>query len=254
MNKVYKTIIIDDEPPARIRLLKLLKNFPETFHIIEVAVDGADAKKKINTLKPDLIFLDIEMPELTGFELLKQLEVIPIVIFCTAYDQYSLKAFETNSVDYLLKPIKIERLQQSVDKLKLFSDNSITQNVIELLTQLSAQKKEKKMTSITVKKGDSLVFVKLEEISHFKADERYVSVHAINETYLSEEPLSVLETKLPDHFLRIHRGIIINTNSIKEIQKYFNSRFVITLNDGMSTKVTSGRSYSQTIKKFMGIS
>ena len=129
----YNTIIIDDEPPARMRLLKLLGNFPDTFNVIDEAEDGADAKEKIEALKPDLIFLDIEMPELTGFELLEQLDVIPIVIFSTAYDQYSLKAFETNSVDYLLKPIKLERLQQSVNKLKLFSKNPISQNVLELI-------------------------------------------------------------------------------------------------------------------------
>lgn len=248
MSKLYKTIIVDDEPPARIRLLKLLANFPETFNVIAEAVDGFDAKQKIEDLKPDLIFLDIEMPELTGFELLEQLKTIPIVIFCTAYDQYSLKAFETNSVDYLLKPVKLERLQQSVNKLKLFSEHSVNQNVLELLAELSAQKKEKVMTSITVKKGDKLVFVKLDEVSYFKADERYVSVHSKDETYLIEEPLSGLENKLPDNFLRVHRSIIINKDLVKDIQKYFNSRFVITLNNKKQTSITSGRSYNKNIK------
>ena len=253
MSKLYKTIIIDDEPPARMRLLKLLKNFPETFNVIAEAVDGNDAKEKIEILKPDLIFLDIEMPELTGFNLLEQLTVIPIVIFCTAYDQYSLKAFETNSVDYLLKPVKLERLQQSVNKLELFSENSVNQNVLKLLAELSTQKKEKTMTSITVKKGDKLVFVKLNEVSHFRADERYVSVHAIHETYLTEEPLSTLVLKLPDNFLRVHRGVIINKDYVNDIQKYFNSRFVITLNNNKQTSVTSGRSYNEAIKTWINI-
>lgn len=253
MNKLYKTIIIDDEPPARMRLLKLLESFPETFHVIGVAEGGADAKEKIEALKPDLIFLDIEMPELNGFELLEQLETIPVVIFCTAYDQYSLKAFDTNSVDYLLKPVKLERLQQSVNKLKLFSEPVVTQNLLELLKELSAQKKEKQMTAITVKKGDKLVFVKLGEVSHFKADERYVSVYTNNEMYLTEESLSGLESKLPDQFLRVHRGVIINKDYVKEVQKYFNSRFIITLTDKMKTNITSGRSYNNIIKNWMGI-
>ncbi|MCL4156677.1 UNVERIFIED_CONTAM: hypothetical protein GTU68_022434, partial [Idotea baltica] len=139
MNNPYKTLIIDDEPPARIRLQKLLENFTDTFQVIGFAEDGLEAKEKIEALKPDLIFLDIEMPELTGFEMLEQLTVIPIVIFCTAYDQYSLQAFETNSIDYLLKPVSLERLQQSVNKLKLFTENEASQNILELLKELSSQ-------------------------------------------------------------------------------------------------------------------
>ncbi len=141
MSKVYKTIVIDDEPPARARLVKLLEKFTDTFQIIAVAEDGIDAKGKIETLKPDLIFLDIEMPELSGFDMLEQLKIMPIVIFCTAYDQYSLQAFETNSIDYLLKPVRLERLQQSVNKLKQFDSSGNSQNVLELIKVLSSQKK-----------------------------------------------------------------------------------------------------------------
>lgn len=251
MNKSYKTIIIDDEPPARARLQQLLESFPDTFQVIAVAEDGIEALEKIEALQPDLIFLDIEMPELSGFDMLKQLKTIPIVIFCTAYDQYSLQAFETNSVDYLLKPVSLERLQQSVNKLNLFSQNNSSQNILELLKELSSQKEVKKMTSITVKKGDKLIFVKLENISHFKADERYVTVHANDENYLIEEPLAQLEQKLPAPFLRVHRAIIINTEYIKEVEKYFNSRFVITLNNLKKTSITTGRSYNQAIKTWM---
>ncbi|WNH08714.1 LytR/AlgR family response regulator transcription factor [Thalassobellus suaedae] len=253
MSTKYSTIIIDDEPPARDRLLKLLGNFPETFHILDVAKNGREAKQKIEASNPDLIFLDIEMPEVSGFDMLKRLKTIPIVIFCTAYDQYSLKAFETNSVDYLLKPVSLERLQQSVNKLKLFSKNNASQNILELLTELSLQKEVKKMTSITVKKGEKLVFVKLEDVSHFKADERYVSVHANNDNYLIEEPLSQLEQKLPDNFLRVHRAVIINTEQVKEVQKYFNSRFVITLNNKKKSSITTGRSYNEAVKIWINI-
>lgn len=251
MQKIYRTIIIDDEPPARERLLKLLKNFPETFQVIALAEDAVDAQEKIEVLKPDLIFLDIEMPEISGFELLKRLKTIPIVIFCTAYDQYSLQAFDTNSIDYLLKPVSLERLQQSVNKLKLFSSNITSQNVLALLEELSAKKEVKKMTSITVKKGDKLIIIKLEEISHFNAEDRYVALHAKETQYLIEEPLSQLEQKLPANFLRVHKGVIINTEFVKSIQKYFNSRFVISLNNKQKTSITSGRSYNEQIKKWL---
>ena len=253
MNKQYTTIIIDDEPPARARLLQLLESFPDTFQVVAVAEDGIDALEKIEALHPDLIFLDIEMPELSGFDMLKQLKTIPIVIFCTAYDQYSLQAFETNSVDYLLKPVSLERIQQSVNKLNLFSKNNASQNILALLKELSSQKEVKKMTSITVKKGDKIIFVKLENISHFMADERYVTLYTYDENYLIEEPLAQLEQKLPAHFLRVHRSIIINTEQIKEVQKYFNSRFVITLNNPKKSSITTGRSYNEAIKTWMNL-
>tara|TARA_R110000868_G_scaffold68720_1_gene203186 strand:- start:11805 stop:12566 length:762 start_codon:yes stop_codon:yes gene_type:complete len=253
MNKIYKTIIIDDEPPARARLLKLLENFPNTFHVIAVAEDAVEGQEKIEVLKPDLIFLDIEMPEVSGFEMLERLKKIPIVIFCTAYDQYSLKAFETNSIDYLLKPISLERLQQSVDKLRLFREHTVSQNILELLQELSSKKEVTKMTSMTVKKGDKLIFIKLENISHFKADERYVSVHSEEETYITEEPLSQLEQKLPTNFLRVHRAVIINTDYVKDVQKYFNSRYVITLHNQKKSSITTGRSYNKSIKKWINV-
>lgn len=253
MNKIYKTVVIDDEPPARNRLLKLLENFADTFEVIGTAENGLIAKEKIEILKPDLIFLDIEMPVMTGFEVLETLTYLPIVVFCTAYDQYALKAFETNSVDYLLKPVKLERLQQSVNKLKLFSKNLPNQNIVALLKELSSKKEESQMSSITVKKKGKLIFIKLEEVSHFAADERYVSVHSKNGLFQSNIPLSQLEQKLPSNFLRVHRSVIINKNSINEVQKYFNSRYVITLDNPKKTKITTGRSYYDKIKNLMAV-
>lgn len=253
MNKLYKTIIIDDEPPARERLLNLLESFPYVFQVVGQAGDAVEGIEKIETLQPDLIFLDIEMPTLSGFDMLKRLKKIPIVIFCTAYDQYSLKAFETNSVDYLLKPVSLERLQQSVNKLKLFYEDSTSQNILQMLNDLSSQKTIKKMTSLTVQKGDSLIFLKLEEISRFTADERYVSVHTKEEKYLIEDSLIELTKNLPDNFLRVHRSVIVNTDCIKEVQKYFNSRYCLVLNNAQKDTIITGRSYNKVIKNWMGL-
>lgn len=252
-NIPYTTLIIDDEPPARMRLRKLLESFPETFRVVDEAKNGTEAVEKINHLQPDVIFLDIEMPGLNGFEVLERLEKIPIVIFCTAFDQYSLKAFETNSIDYLLKPVRLERLQQTVEKLSSFKTNLSSATILEVLKGFYHQKEEKKMTSITVKKGDKLIFVKLEEVTHFEADEKYVSVHTDKEIHLIEQSLSQLELKLPDFFMRVHRSIILNKNQVIEVQKYFNSRFVIRLNNSMKTSITSGRSYNTIIKDWMDI-
>ncbi len=252
-SQAYKTLIIDDEPPARARMCQLLENFPEIFRVVDEAKNGLEAVEKIIELQPDLIFLDIEMPGLNGFELLVRLEKMPIVIFCTAYDQYSLKAFETNSIDYLLKPVRLERLQQTVEKLANFKDNLSSVAMLSVLKGFYSQKEEKKMTSITVKKGDKLIFIKLDEVSHFEADEKYVTLHTTKENHLIEQSLLQLETKLPDNFMRIHRSIIVNKNHVLEVQKYFNSRFVISLNNQKKTTVTSGRSYNVLIKEWMGI-
>lgn len=249
----YTTLIIDDEPPARARLRQLLENFPDTFRVVEEAKNGIEAIKKINQLQPDVIFLDIEMPGLNGFELLERLEKIPIVIFCTAFDQYSLKAFETNSIDYLLKPVRLERLQQTVEKLSSFKKNLSSTAIMSVLKEFYSQKEEKRMTSITVKKGDKLIFIKLDEVTHFEADEKYVTVYTNKENHLIEQSLSQLELKLPDYFIRVHRSIILNKNQVLDVQKYFNSRFVITLSNIRKTSITSGRSYNTDIKNWMDI-
>lgn len=249
----YTTLIIDDEPPARARLYQLLENFPETFQVVDEAKNGIEAVEKINQLQPDVIFLDIEMPGWNGFEVLERLDKIPIVIFCTAFDQYSLKAFETNSIDYLLKPVRLERLQQTVEKLTTFKNNLSMATIKSVLKAFYEQKEEKKMTSITVKKGDKLIFIKLDEITHFEADEKYVTLFTAKENHLIEQSLSQLELKLPQAFIRVHRSVILNKDQVLDVQKYFNSRFVITLNNNRKTSITSGRSYNTTIKDWMGI-
>ncbi|GEC70916.1 two component transcriptional regulator, LytTR family [Flavobacterium flevense] len=252
-SQAYTTLIIDDEPPARARLQKLLEHFPETFRVLDEAKNGIEAVEKINQLQPDVIFLDIEMPGLNGFELLERLEKIPIVIFCTAFDQYSLKAFETNSIDYLLKPVRLERLQQTVEKLSNFKNNLSSATIMSVLKEFYSQKEEKKMTSITVKKGEKLIFIKLDEVTHFEADEKYVTVYTNKENHLIEQSLSQLELKLPEEFIRVHRAVIVNKNLVLDVQKYFNSRFVITLNNNRKTSITSGRSYNLQIKNWMDI-
>lgn len=252
-NKTYTTIIIDDEAPARTGLTNLLKAFPETFQIIDFAKNGVEGKEKIEKHKPDVIFLDIEMPGCTGFEMLEKLSTIPIVIFCTAYDQYALEAFETNSIDYLIKPVKLERIQKTVQKLKSFHKNKTSEEILSVLKQITSKKEVKKMTSITVKKDNKLIFIKLDAVTFFEADNNYTTVFTEQGSFLSTETISNLETKLPNNFLRVHRSIIINKDYVNDIQKYFNSRFIITLNDAKKTNITSGRSYNNTIKTWIDV-
>ena len=250
-NQTYTTIIIDDEAPAREGLKNLLGDFLETFKIIDVAKNGIEAQEKIERLKPDIIFLDIEMPECSGFELLEKLSYMPIVVFCTAYNQYALNAFETNSIDYLIKPVKKERIAKTVEKLKSFQKNKTSDEILNALREITRKKEVKKMTSITVKKDNKLIFVKLDDISFFESDTNYTNINSNLGNYLSTESITNLEQKLPDNFIRIHRGIIINKDYVSDIQKHFNSRFLITLNDKKKSSITSGRSFNEAIKKWI---
>ncbi|NVK52235.1 MAG: response regulator transcription factor [Flavobacteriaceae bacterium] len=251
--KPYTTLVIDDEQLARKHLRKLLASFQNTFNIIGEAKNGIEAEKIITELQPELIFLDIEMPSQNGFELLSKLTTVPIVIFCTAYEEYSLKAFDTNSIDYLVKPIKLERLQKTVNKLNSLKNKLDPSTLLKVVQSISEKKEAKKMTSITVKKKDKIIFLKLEDITYFEAKDKYVLVHTTNKKELIEQSLSKLESKLPEEFLRVHRGFIINTTFIKNFQKYFNSRYIITLKNKQQTKITSGRSYKEQLKIWMDI-
>lgn len=255
MNSIfYKTIIIDDEQPAIQRLLELLDHFPDTIKVIGQAMNGRKAIDLINTLEPDLIFLDIQMPGMSGFEMLQHLKKVPMIVFCTAFDQYSLEAFETNSVDYLLKPVKLERLEQTIAKLKLFRQDFNPEKLMALLKDISDTSVHKPMTSITIRTGNKLVFEKLEDITYFKASDKYVSLFNRNDQEkVTDLSLSQLEEKLPEYFLRVHRSLIINTHFVKEIQPYFNSRYSISINNKNQTKLITGRNYQNQIKKWIGI-
>lgn len=254
MENAMRTLIIDDESPARQRLKELLAPYSETFQLVGEAENGRKALELIHKLNPDLIFLDIQMPGMTGFELIKRLDKIPTIIFCTAYDQYSLDAFETNSIDYLVKPVKAERLEKTIEKLKRFSVKPNQNEVLYLIEKLNGQSKQQEMSSITIKKGNRLMFVKLEDVSYFQADERYVKIIDVQgEENITEKSLKELEEKLPGSFMRIHRSKIINKNIIREIQSYFNSRFVFILNDNKQSKHFSGRSFQAQIKKWLDI-
>ena len=249
MNQPYKTIIIDDEPLARLRLQKLIGEYPKKFEVIAEAENGEEAIKKINQLRPDFIFLDIQMPEISGFDVLKELDYLPNVIFCTAFDEYALKAFDTNCIDYLVKPFTSERFAKTVNKLDSLGEKNSEIDVTKLIAQFSQEQKKVEASSIPVKIGDRVIFVQLSEVSYFQADEKYVTVvtkHA--KSYILDSSLKKLEEKLPAYFIRVHKSYVINKNLLKEIRKHFNSRFVLILDDYNQSKITSGRSYYQAIK------
>lgn len=253
MTPPYKTLLIDDEKLAVKRLARLLIEHEDTIEIIGEAYNGAEGLQLIEALRPDLIFLDIEMPVLNGFEMLSQLTYIPTVVFATAFEAYAIRAFEENAIDYLLKPVEKERLQLTLQKLGKLSSQPFDYN--RQLMQLIAQFKPKKdLISIPVKTGERILLIRLEEITHFEAEDKYVYLNtADNKKYLIDYTLATLEDKLPAHFIRTSRSTIINRMYIKEIQKYFSGRYVMLLNDRAQTKITSGLSYADKVRRLLEI-
>lgn len=242
-----KTIIVDDEELARERLKRLLSEHPETIEIIGEANNGDEAERLINKIHPDLLFLDIQMPGKDIFEVLKELDYKPIVLFCTAYDQFAIKAFDSFSLDYILKPVEKERITLTIDKLKRFNGNSNVNLILQHLNEL--KQPSPKMQSISHKVGDRILLIKTNEITHFMADHKYVSFYNTNcQEFMTEHPLKVLEEKLPETFLRVSKSHIINTTYVKEIQTYFRGKYIITIDDRNRTKITSGNTFQDMIK------
>ncbi|RZL31406.1 MAG: response regulator, partial [Pedobacter sp.] len=230
---MWKTLIIDDEQLARQRIKRLLKNYDE-IEIIGEAENGEQGLALVESLKPGLIFLDIEMPVLNGFEMLAKLKHQPKIVFTTAYDQYAIKAFEEGSIDYLLKPIEIERLDKTIKKIKQSSFSPTQIPLEDLIKQIHGKKTLK---TLTIKLGDKILLIKISDIVHIQAEDKYIFLHTTDgKKHLTDFTLSVLETKLPEEFIRIHRSDIINTDYIKEIRKGFNGALVFVLNNQTETK------------------
>jgi two-component system, LytTR family, response regulator len=249
--KTWKTLIIDDEELARRRLIRLLESFDEV-EIIGEAANGLDGLEKTEKLLPDLVFLDIEMPVLNGFEMLAQLKHQPKVVFTTAYDQYAIKAFEEDSIDYLLKPIETARLEKTLKKLQ--QSHHEPQPYLPLETLMKQLQIKKDIKTLTVKIGDKILLIKLDNIVFIEAEEKYVFLHATDgKKHLTDFTISSLEEKLPEQFVRIHRGIIINSDHIKEIRKGFNGAFVFVMNNNENTRLSSSRSNAEALRERFGI-
>jgi len=245
----WRTIIVEDEQLARQRLKRLLANYAE-IEIIAEAENGAQGLTLINKHQPDLVFLDIEMPILNGFEMLAKLnENQPKVVFTTAYDQYAIKAFEEGSIDYLLKPIELERLEKTIMKLKQTNLAKPAIQIEDLLQQIKGKTVSK---TLTVKLGDRILLIKFEDIINIQAEDKYVFLYTSDgKKHLTDYTLSTLEAKLPEDFLRIHRSDIINTAHISEIRRGFNGSLIFVMSNG--EKISSSRSNSESLRSLFDI-
>ena len=225
-----KAIIVDDERLARKELTKLLEDFPE-IEILGEAANADDAYELINKLSPDLLFLDIQMPGKTGFELLEMLDSVPKVIFTTAYDEYALKAFEVNALDYLLKPVQVDRLQESLSKLQATSQPEDEIGASDRKLNLHDQ--------VFVKDGDKCWFVRLSDIRYFESDGNYIKVYFENFKPMIHKSLNALDEKLNDRdFFRASRKHIINLSWVETIEPWFNGGLMVKLRGGDKVEVS----------------
>ncbi len=223
-----RTILIDDEKLARQELRFLLKEF-QNIEIIDEAENADDGIKKINELQPDLIFLDINMPGKTGFEMLQEIEHVPAVIFATAYDQYAIKAFEANALDYLLKPIREERLSKAIVKV-----------IAELKTATDNKQVASADRKVFIKDGEKCYFVNIADIFLVESVGNYARLYFENQSPLLHKSLNQLEEKMPGSvFFRVNRQQIININYIKDIAAFFKGGLLIELKSGNKVEVSN---------------
>jgi len=240
-------LIIDDEKLARDLLREYLETFPQVDLLGECS-KGSEAVEKIDKLKPDIIFLDVQMPGMTGFDVLDEIIHEPYVIFTTAYDQYAIKAFEKNAIDYLLKPIDQERFQSSLNRA-LKRKSAENSNLEDLLSSLRTVNSRTSYDShIFVQKSEKLFNLPVEEILYLEASGDYTIITTKNDQFVSSSGIGKLEEIMnPDTFIRVHRSTIINLNYLKEIERHFNGGMVVKMNTGKSFPVS--RTYAKVIRR-----
>ncbi len=231
-----KALIIDDERLARKELAGLLTKFP-TIEIIGECSNFEEAKKAIEADQPDLIFLDIQMPGKNGFELLEELETVPKVIFVTAYDEYALKAFEVNALDYLLKPVEEDRLAEAIQKVLNEEDEKPDEAYPQIHHGRLGQDDQ-----IFLKDGEKCWFVSLRDIKMFESEGNYVRVYFNNFKPLILKSLNNLEERLDHTFFRTNRKFIVNLRWVQNVENWFNGGLRLTLKDGTTVEVSRRQS------------
>lgn len=230
-----RVLIIDDERLAREELKSLLKNF-DSLEIVGEARNPEEGIASIREHAPDLIFLDIQMPGMNGFDMLKKLDEIPKVVFITAYDEFALRAFEVNALDYLLKPVDPDRLKETIQKLQLPEEDFSTK------LNNNPERKEKLLSSgdrIFIKDGEKCWFIDINEIRMFESDGNYVKVYFDRFRPLILRSLNSLEERLdPKFFFRANRKFIINLNWVSGIENWFNGGLQVSLKDGEKVEIS----------------
>ena len=255
-----KTLIVDDEPLAR-RSLRLLLEDDHDIEIVAEAASGREALALIQKHSPDLVFLDIQMPELDGFGVLESIEAeqLPAIVFVTAFDQYALRAFEFHALDYLLKPFDDARFEKALRQAKLQVEqralNDLSQRLVALLAGRDTGAPEhaarpQYLSRLLIKSAGRVFFLKADDIDYVRAEDYYVKLHVGRKAHLLRETMNEMEAKLdPAKFLRIHRSTIVNIERIRELQQHFNGEYIVLLHDG--TELTLSRSRREQLQTLL---
>ena len=242
MNSALRIVIIDDELLARHRIRELLKSHRDV-EIIGEARNGKEAIETIARQRPDLVFLDVQMPDMDGFEILKKLDPasLPFVIFVTAYDQYALRAFEVHAVDYLMKPFDRERFGKAINhaRSRLAAKGSDAQHLVSLLEDLSSRKTF--VERFAIKNGETIHYIRASDVDSIEAEGNYVRLKVANSSYLLRDTLNNIESQIdPRLFVRIHRSTIVNMNRVRELQTWARGEYRVVLHNGAAHTLSRG--------------
>jgi len=241
---VTTVLIIDDEEASRSLIRQYLQAHPE-MEILGECENGIEAVRAINEMQPGLVFLDVQMPGLNGFEVLQEIAHIPMIIFTTAFDRFAIKAFEMNAVDYLLKPYTRQRFDLSIERIKQRTD----QHALYALAANIPLQQGNYPPRIFVETPGRLKSLDVQEILYLKAEKDYTRIHIAGQSYLGSQGISILEKRLdPQRFLRVHRSYIVNIYHVKEVYRDISKTFLV-MNDDM--EIVVGRSYLESLKKLI---
>jgi two-component system LytT family response regulator len=247
-----KALIVDDEPLARDRIREMLKEHSE-IEVIGEARNGREAIDSVANHNPDLVFLDVQMPDLDGFDVLLNLNVarLPLIIFVTAYDQYALRAFDVHAVDYLTKPFDRKRFAEAIDHARVFMKGAAepdTARILNMLQELRAGSRY--LERFAIKNGETLFFVRAEDVDAIEAQGNYVRLNLARSSHLLRDTLNNIESQInPRMFVRIHRRTIVNIDRIKEVQTWGRGEYRVVLSTG--AHYTLSRSYRPHFEKFI---
>ncbi len=252
-----RTYLVDDEELALKRLRRLLEESGRV-DVIGAATDPVRAQQEIELLQPEALFLDIQMPELNGFELLSGLQASPLVVFTTAYDQYALRAFQSNSIDYLLKPVDAAQLERALAKLERMAAAETSRPDLErLLSQMSdlmMKRSEAGPSRIASRLGERVHFIELSRVTHFYAEDKLTYAATPERNWVVDRTIAELEKKLdPGRFVRVHRSALVNLDYVAELLPWFGGRMILKLRDGKSTEVTVARDRLKQLREKLGL-
>ena len=256
---VLSVLVADDEPPARRRVVELLQLHADV-HVVGEARSGREAVEAIERLRPDLVFLDVQMPEGDGFEVVRTVGVdrMPVVVFATAYDAYALRAFEAHALDYLLKPFDRARFDDALERARhqVWQGRARTQDtapappldsrLLALVQHLDRQAGS--LERLQVRMGARIRFVEVSDVDYLEAEANYVRVHTGGTTYLLRGPLSALEAQLdPVRFVRVHRALVVNVAGVVEVEPQPGGEYLLLLRTG--TRLMTGRTYRTSVQR-----